>query len=255
MSLTIFSTADFANHFSALGLRKGDDVILHSKLTSFALVPGGASSAYNGLREVVGNTATIVVPTYCFQLSEDDVYDPQATPSQNMGVISEYVRKLPNAVRSACPIHNHSAIGDKAAELSEIEGNVSFGPKSDFSWLSSHDFKLVLLGCGFIEAGTQVFHAMANIGVPYRGWHHLHRKRQNKNGYIEKVDVRYYARNSGEFENIKIPEQILSGKNQMTTVKAPAGFSHMMKLHDYRMVCDTLLKENPNSFLMDSSHE
>jgi len=66
--------------------------------------------------------------------------------------------------------------------------------------------------------------------------------------------VRYYARNSRELENIKIPEKILSEKNQITTIKAPAGFSHMMKLRDYRLVCDTILKENPNSFLMDSSH-
>lgn len=255
MPLTIFSNADFVQHFRALGLQNGDDVILHSKLTSFGLVPGGASSPFDALQEVIGKKATIVVPTYCFQLSEKDIYDPMTTPSDNMGVISEYVRKLPNAVRSACPIHNHSAIGDKASQLLQIDGNVSFGPNSDFAWLATHDFKLVLLGCGFFEAGTQAFHAMASSGVPYREWRNSSRKRRNQNGSIEKIKVKYYARNNGELEDITLPKNVLLSSGKIISINAPVGSSHAMRLNDLRSVCDNLLQANPNSFLKGYSNE
>ena len=255
MPLTAFSNSDFVTHFRALGLKVGDDVILHSKLTSFGLVPGGPQAAFDALQEIIGKSATIVVPTYSFQLSQDDIYDPKTTPSDNMGVISEYVRKLPNAVRSNCPIHNHSAIGDKASQLLQIEGNVSFGPNSDFAWLETHDFKLVLLGCDFSEAGTQAFHAMASWGVPYRGWRTLCRKRRNKNGSTEKIKVYYYTRNNGELEDITVPQNALTSCGQIISIKTPAGVSHAMKLRDYRMVCDSLLQTNPSSFLKGSIND
>ena len=252
MPLTRFSGDDFKNHFRALGLKKGDNVILHSKLASFGLVPSGPETAFSALRRVIGEKATIVVPTYCFHLTVDDIYDPKTTASINMGVISEYVRRLPFAYRSPCPIHNHSAVGDLAPELTLIKGDVSFGPKSDFEWLSNHDFKLVLLGCGLFEAGTQAFHAMACSGVPYRDWLNLSRKYLDRSGEVKATKVRYYSRMNQEIEDITIPKRILNDMNKIVTIKAPVGASNAMKLRDYRKVCDDLLKKNPSAFLKSS---
>ena len=249
MPLTVFSTENFKKHLLDLGLNKGDNVILHSRIISFGLVPGGAESFYEALIEVIGEAATVVVPTYTFQLSEIDVYDPQLTPSDNMGAVSEYIRQLPISVRSACPIHNHSSVGGMASELSLIEGNVSFGPGSDFDWMSRSDFKLVLLGCGFDIAGTQAFHCMTEFDVSYRNWIGLPRKRRNRDGEISEVLVKYFARDSGAHEDISIPRDLLTARNQIRTVSAPSGFSHAVTLKNFRSACYDLLGESPDAFL------
>jgi len=250
MPLTVFSAANFKKHLRDLGLDTGDNIILHSRLISFGLVPGGAESVFEALLDVVGETATIVVPTYTFYLSETDVYDPDTTPSENMGVLSEYIRQLSNSVRSACPIHNHSCVGGMASELSLIEGNVSFGPGSDFDWMSKHEFKLVLLGCGFDVAGTQAFHSMTGFDVPYRKWLSLPRKRLGFDGKISQVMVQYYARDAGKHEDISIPKKLLISRNQIKIVSAPSGFSYAMSLEHFRNACDDLLYERPDVFLV-----
>ena len=252
MSLSVFSKENFKKHLLDLGLVRGDNIILHSRLVSFGLVPGGPESFYEALLEVVGESSLIVVPTYTFQLTGDDIYDPQTTSSDNMGVVSKYLRQLPNAFRSACPIHNHACVGQKAIEISLLEGDFSFGPKSDFDWMSNYDFKLVLLGCGFDIAGTQVFHTMTYFNVPYRRWIKIPRKRRNLDGTVSEISVNYFARDPGFQEDISKPLELLSERNQINIISAPSGFSYAMSLGNFRSTCFDLMDKCPNVFLKNS---
>lgn len=116
-----------------LGLRKGNAVGVHSSLSSFGYVEGGADAVIDALLETVGEEGTIVMPTYSSNRKEIErtqreielgvtwkyeilPYNPQETPCWT-GRIPETLRKRKGAIRSLNPTHSLAAIGPKANEL------------------------------------------------------------------------------------------------------------------------------------------
>src|SRR5262245_49968024 len=130
MSIPNTTLDDLADHFSALSLYHHSRIVVHSRLTSFGRIQGGAAAVYDCLRRTVGPAATIAVPTYTLGLGKDDPYDPHRSPGLEVGCFSEYVRSLPTAVRSRCPLHNHAAVGPLASILSKHLGTNSIGAGS-----------------------------------------------------------------------------------------------------------------------------
>ena len=182
-------------HFEELGLKRGDNVLVHSRLFSFGRIVGSSpcQTLYDSLIDYLGPDSTIAVPTHL--LGESEPYDPQKTPSHESGVFSEYVRQLPNAFRSLCPIHNHASVGPNARCLEDSDPTISFGQGSDFSTFYNNKFTLVLLGCSFTHGGTYLHHLEALMDAPYRHWIELHRLLVPR-GKVEPspIVVRYFAR-------------------------------------------------------------
>lgn len=93
-----------------LGIQNGDLVGVHSSLSSFGYVAGGAETILEALFEAVGHAGTIVMSTYLvgppLELTEADIangiswkikrlaFDDLNTPS-GMGVIADTFRRLP----------------------------------------------------------------------------------------------------------------------------------------------------------------
>jgi len=105
------------------GLRPGDSVMLHSSFKSLGGVEGGPDAVIDAFLDVLGPDGTLLVPTlifngghYEFLRNYPPDVDLRVTPSL-MGVITEFVRKRPAAVRSIHPTHPAAAIGGRAAEL------------------------------------------------------------------------------------------------------------------------------------------
>ena len=96
-----------------LGLEPGDVVFVHSSLSSFGEVVGGADTVIQAILNVIGPQGTLAVPTFNYQ---PDVWDPETTPSI-VGAITERLRQRPGAARSLHPTHSVTAIGRGAREL------------------------------------------------------------------------------------------------------------------------------------------
>jgi len=124
---------DIKRGLRKLGLKKGDVIGVHSSLSSFGYVEGGADAVIDALVEIVGDEGTIVMPTYSTNRkdikrtrrevdlgvtwkSEILPYDPEKTPCWT-GRIPETFRKRKGAVRSLDPTHSLAALGPKANEL------------------------------------------------------------------------------------------------------------------------------------------
>jgi aminoglycoside 3-N-acetyltransferase len=118
-----------------LGLKKGDIVGVHSSLSSFGRVEGGADAIIDALIETVGEQGNIVMSTHSANLSEDKrtpeekamgvswlckilPYDPNMTPVRT-GIIPETFRKRKGVIRGSHPSNSVAALGPKAKELSE----------------------------------------------------------------------------------------------------------------------------------------
>ena len=126
-----------------LGLRQGDAVVVHSSLSSFGRVEGGAKTVVEAVLTVIGEAGTLVVPTFTVQV---DCFDPAESPSL-VGAISETVRLRPGAVRSSHPTHSVTAIGPLADALTDnTEDYPPFGRGSAFFRLLQVNGRILLLG-------------------------------------------------------------------------------------------------------------
>ena len=117
MGIPITTQDELEQHLLALGLCDEQSVVVHSKLLSFGRIEDGIQTVYQAIRNVIGPLGTVAFPAYTLNLKSDEVYDPVTTPSHAVGALSEYVRTLPNAIRSDCPMHGHLAIGQLAEQV------------------------------------------------------------------------------------------------------------------------------------------
>ncbi|MGW1765904.1 aminoglycoside N(3)-acetyltransferase [Streptomyces sp. NPDC002073] len=127
-----------ADGLAALGVGRGEVVVVHSSLRSFGFVPGGAQSVYEALREAVGADGTLVMPAFTPQLchpgtwrspdlvqpdpsavaADMPLFDPERTPvARTMGVLPELLRAVPGSVRSRHPHVSFVAEGPRAQEI------------------------------------------------------------------------------------------------------------------------------------------
>lgn len=230
-------------HIDRLGILAGDTLCVHSRMLSFGMLEGGAAMVTDVLLQAVGSEGTLIVPTYTIDAA-DTPFDPATTPSRNVGALSEYVRNLPGAVRSASPMHSHAAVGAQASYLLNSDPAVSFGPRSDFAQFHTLSAKLVLLGCDFQQGGTYLHQMEVLSSVPYREWVTVSRRVA---GMPQPLACQYYGRkleqpvhnDFSEFQKIAINQGIV------TKVAAPYGRSHAVALHDLHRLAKQMLKNDP----------
>jgi len=163
-----------------LGIRPGQDLLVHSSLRSVGPVDGGAATLLAALREAAGPLATIVVPTQTAGNSRSSAafrtattglnapglasyisrmpgFDPATTPSSGMGAFAEYVRTRAAAERSSHPQTSFAAIGPHAAAcVSGHRLDCHLGDSSPVGWLHRHGAAILLLGVGY--AACTAFH-------------------------------------------------------------------------------------------------
>lgn len=161
------STADLVADLRELGLGDGDEVVVHSSLSSIGWVEGGADAAVDALRAAVGEDGTVAVPTFTSGVVRDEPFDREATRSRT-GAVTEALRTRPDAVRSDHPTHSVSAVGPAAASLTAGHAlERSLGADSPLHRLAARGGKILLLGVGH-ERNSTIHVAETFVGLPYR---------------------------------------------------------------------------------------
>lgn len=135
---------------SAIGLRYGDSVLVHSSYKSMGGLDGGIQTLVDALLSVIGDRGTLIVPTltYSYVTPEEPVFDFVDTPSC-VGAVSEYVRCMSGAQRSVHPTHSCAAIGFNANYYVKGHENdrTPVGKNSPFYKLRELGGKVLMLGC------------------------------------------------------------------------------------------------------------
>ena len=153
----------------ALGGSPGMVVITHSSLSALGWVCGGPVTVVHALIETLGQGGTLVMPTHSSDYSDPafwqhppvpqgwwdtirdtmPAFNPDLTPTRNMGSIAETFRRHPAARRSVHPELSFAAMGPARDEI--VDGHTleyPMGEGSPLARLYDQDAYILLLGVG-----------------------------------------------------------------------------------------------------------
>lgn len=153
------------------GVVSGDILFCHSNIGFFGrpdceMTPAGLGQmVINAVLDVIGDEGTFVVPTFSYSFAKGEDFEPAKTPSV-CGMLTDYVMRHPNAVRSHHPDFSVTAIGARAEELTENVPANAFGADSFFGRFERMNGKI----CNFnFDAGSTFAHYVERtLNVPYR---------------------------------------------------------------------------------------
>ncbi|MEY7973178.1 aminoglycoside 3-N-acetyltransferase [Saccharomonospora xinjiangensis] len=168
----------------SLGLRSGDTVFFHTRLSAIGYVAGGPATLITALLDVVGPRGTLMVtcgwndaPPYDFTTwpkewqdqirAEHPAYHPDLSEADhNNGRLPEALRRWPGAVRSRHPDASFAALGALAEELmADHPWDDPHGEGSPLARLVEAGGRLLMLGAP-LDTMTLLHHAEALADAP-----------------------------------------------------------------------------------------
>lgn len=158
-----------------LGLRAGDLVVVHSSLSSFGWVDGGADAVIDALLAAVAPGGTVVMPTLTFgpytPENPPPLFDPR-TRAGIVGRIPEVFRQRPAARRSLHPTHSVAAMGPLADELTADHelSRTPIGPDGAWGRIAQWGGRILMLGAPLRTC--TMMHGPEEVLIPGRctGW-------------------------------------------------------------------------------------
>ena len=232
----------------SLGLRSGDSVGVHSSLSSFGCVEGGADAVVDALLEVVGREGNVVMSTHSANLSGDVrtpelaamgvswlcrilPYDPLRTPVRT-GLIPETFRKRDGVIRGSHPSNSVAAIGPKARELSE-------------GWhrLLELDGRILLIGVG-LESCTAMHLAEKRVHFPDR----LLKMITPPRWFVEKYPENEWEWDFGPYPDFAKLTQPCLERDLMKTVKVGNAWLKLVRLKELIDLYVEYLEKDPDLF-------
>lgn len=164
------SRTSLAEQLQYGGLRPGMTALVHTSMSSLGWIAGGPVSVIHAILDVIGSGGTLVMPSHTSYLTdpagwsmpavpdswiaiirkEMPVYDPNISPTRNMGAVAELFRAWPRAKRSVHPTCSFSAVGKRSDIIlsNHLIGD-PLGKTSPLGKLYAEDAQILLLGVDF----------------------------------------------------------------------------------------------------------
>lgn len=110
---------------------------------------------------------TLCVPTFTFSFCNGVSYDVTQSRSK-MGVLNEYIRKLPEAERSIDPLMSSAVLGADKSVVRDL-GHQSIGEGCTFDKIhAAKNARFLFLGVGAAKCFTYTHYVEERLRVPYR---------------------------------------------------------------------------------------
>lgn len=245
MPLPVLTRKELDDALAAVGVTAGDGLLVHSALQFFGKPESGLQMYLDALRTAIGPSGTLAVPTFPFTFNRGLDYDPDITPSKDMGVFSEFVRKQPDAWRTTHPMQSLAVIGAAANDLAGRDTLSAFDDDSAFERMLELNFKLLLLGAD-VQAASIVHYSEQRAAVPYRYWKDFS-GRIKEGAQWQTRTYHMFVRDLELDPQLRLaPIQIaLEAKGQWRSVGLHYGKIAACSLADFVAATDALLAANP----------
>ena len=262
----------FLNILQTLGVRPGDDLMIHSALQFLGKPEGGAEMYLDILCEVLGIdaqrfvqrkpreselkecNATLVVPTFNFGFARGEPFDLENTPSEGMGAFAELIRTRPGAFRSLHPLQSVAAIGHYAGDLAARDTPGGYDLGSPFDSMLKLDFKVLLLGADiFYTSMVQYVEQLA--GVPYRYWKDFTGPVRGADGEWRTLTYRMFVRDLELDPQVscKPVQKFLQERGQWSAARLNYGEVALFRLVDYVKAASEMLAADAWAFVQNRS--
>jgi len=228
-----------------LNIQEGDGLLVHSAVQFLGKPIGGIGIYLKAIQSVIGDTGTIVVPTFNFRFAKGEIFDPLETPSEKMGVFSEYVRKHPGALRTKHPMQSLATIGYYAKDLVVRDTPSAFEKGSAFDRIHELGFKLLLLGAD--EKAISMFHySEQRARVPYRYWKDFSGIIHTSSSW-KKLTYRMYVRDLKLDPQLTLEPVInlLKKRQQWHSISINYGSITTCELIDFVKAADEIIADDP----------
>ncbi len=146
------------------------------------------------LRAIVGESGTLLMPTFSYSACNDEVFDPRETPSV-VGSLTEFFRHQAGVERSAHPIFSVAGSGPAAERFLHVDNPDCFGANSFFDKLRKANATCLMYGVNMWEGSTYVYHAEQRARVRYRYIKEFNGRVLRSDGEVEVAPVPYFVRN------------------------------------------------------------
>jgi len=165
-TVVVIGFEDLCDGFRRLGLQVGGGVMVHSSLSSFGHVLGGARTVIEALMEVVTPEGTLMMPSFNhgepFGPGGPGYYHPGETRTTN-GAISDLFWRLPGVQRSLDPTHPIAAWGKNAQRYTRgHHRTLTMGPESPLGLIGAEGGYGLLLG---VDYNSNTFHHVVEIST------------------------------------------------------------------------------------------
>lgn len=236
----------FKKKFVAIGLKKDMNVYVHSSLSSFGYIEGGANTVVNVLQDIIKN-GTIMMPTFTQTKKEFSLNDPCWT-----GKIAETFRNQRNVKRSIHPTHSVAVKGKYVSYLikDNEKSKAPFDKNSPFAKFAKLDSYILMLGT---ENNSMIHYVQNKVKFPNLFLSRIHSfkfnnkiiktKLHHPNGSITYIyngkrcnDVEFLIR---LYKNLRFEE-----KGIMKTVKIGNAVCRLIKTKEFVNEVTKYLKEN-----------
>ena len=158
---------------AGLGIKNGDDLLVHSSYKSLGGVEGGIETVIKAMVSVLGDSGTLLFPTLTFSNVNPEppvnnpVFDVKNTPSC-VGAMPNVFMKTEGVERSLHPTHSIAALGARQREYitgHELDDE-PVGPNSPLFKLGQYGGKVLFLGCSTVS-NTSMHGVEEYAGAPY----------------------------------------------------------------------------------------
>lgn len=236
---------------NGLGIRPGDGLLVHSAVQYLGRPQGGVGMYLEAIQAVIRDQGTVVVPTFNFGFAKGERYDPDVTPSKDMGAFSEYVRRLPDARRTTHPMQSVAVLGGCAEDLAERDTLSAFDPGSAFERMLELDFKLLLLGAD--SRATSMFHyCEQRANVPYRYWKDFTGAVRTADGWQTRT-YRMFVRDLELNPELTLDPVVayMQARGEWNSTRLNYGQITVCRLTDFVAAADHFLAEDPWSLVLN----
>tara|TARA_B110000196_G_scaffold318474_1_gene333969 strand:+ start:1734 stop:2504 length:771 start_codon:yes stop_codon:yes gene_type:complete len=163
------------NHLKKMDIKKGDNVLVSSNLLNILIRKKKYSIKFNpndiidDLISVIGNTGTILIPTYNWDFCKGFGFDYKKTLSKS-GSLGNYALKRDDFSRTKNPIYSFAVYGKKRKYLSKLKNKNCFSMNSPFGFLIKNNGKNLFIDIKNIYYFAFTFlHVVEQVvGVNYR---------------------------------------------------------------------------------------